>query len=111
MSFHLRRRKVALVGQRQTSGGATAITKRRRHAAPASSLDRAPCTTSSKRKRKQKSMHGITCPSCEHKKSCVLYTRKQESYITRRRECCRCKTRFTTRERLIGNCKGNEADS
>ena len=46
-------------------------------------------------------MRGIPCPDCKNVKNRVLYTRPQRSYITRRRECNLCSTRFTTIERKV----------
>ena len=62
-------------------------------------------TTQSKRNEQRRNMQGICCPNCEFKKSRVVYTRQQQNYITRRRECSRCETRFTTCERRVGNSK------
>jgi len=41
----------------------------------------------------------MKCPYCNHSRSYVVDTRKCASHVRRRRECQRCKRRFTTYER------------
>ena len=40
----------------------------------------------------------MTCPLCQHADSSVIETRQTEQGIRRRRECCRCRHRWTTFE-------------
>lgn len=41
----------------------------------------------------------MKCPYCNHPRSYVIDTRKGDSHVRRRRECRKCKRRFTTYER------------
>lgn len=42
----------------------------------------------------------MQCPYCKHKESKVIDSREAEDAIRRRRECLKCKKRFTTYERV-----------
>ncbi len=45
---------------------------------------------------------GLRCWRCGHQQFRVVYTRRRMDGLYRRRECLRCRTRFTTRERRLG---------
>lgn len=42
----------------------------------------------------------MLCPECKKSGSCVLDSRNEQRFVRRRRECLRCKFRFTTYERI-----------
>ena len=44
---------------------------------------------------------GLPCPKCGYPESRVIYTRRREDKLVRRRECRRCKARVTTHERPV----------
>jgi len=48
----------------------------------------------------KKEKHTMNCPYCEHKESKVTDKRSSPDGIRRRRECLKCKKRFTTYERI-----------
>jgi hypothetical protein len=45
---------------------------------------------------------GLVCPRCHCRDFHVIYTRRQENSVMRRRECRHCGRRVTTREKVIG---------
>jgi len=45
---------------------------------------------------------GLRCGKCGHREFKVIYTRRAPGQtIVRRRECLRCGTRLTTKERIV----------
>lgn len=42
----------------------------------------------------------MLCPECKKSDSCVLDSRNEQRFVRRRRECLRCKFRFTTYEKI-----------
>lgn len=42
----------------------------------------------------------MLCPECKKSDTCVLDSRNEIRFVRRRRECLRCKFRFTTYERI-----------
>ena len=50
----------------------------------------------------------MNCSNCNHKKSKVLESRKEDDSIRRRRECLKCGFRFTTQETVV--LQKNEAE-
>lgn len=53
---------------------------------------------------------GIACPVC-HGPTHVLHRRNPDGYITRRRQCGRCKLRVTTTERIVGGFTPQELEA
>lgn len=45
---------------------------------------------------------GIECPSCGCRHFYVIYTRRRDDKIVRRKECRHCGRRVTTSERRVG---------
>lgn len=54
---------------------------------------------------------GIRCPACGMTASHVIRTASGSDYLTRRRECGACGTRYTTTERLYGKLPPDMAGS
>lgn len=45
----------------------------------------------------------MNCPTCDNKDSKVIDSRAVFNTIRRRRECLKCKERYTTREYIMGD--------
>lgn len=48
------------------------------------------------------SSRGMSCPNCGNDGSAVIDARPAQGYFRRRRQCLKCRYRFTTEERILG---------